>query len=86
MCCFKSRIAKILIVVFSVLSVCGGLAMIALTWYFMTDKGFNSDGGIKNGTQKIAIITGMGKASGAVFGAVLGGEQAQIIKSNLKND
>jgi hypothetical protein len=35
---------------------------------------------------EIASITGMGKASGAVFGAVLGGEQAQIIKSNLKND
>ena len=42
MCCFRSRIAKILIVVLSVISACGGLAMIGLTWYFMTDKGFNT--------------------------------------------
>ena len=68
MCCFKSRIAKILIVVFSVLSVCGGLVMIALTWYFMTDKGFNSDGGIRNGTQKIAIITGTAGATAIIYG------------------
>lgn len=42
MCCLRSRIAKILIVIFSIASICGGLAMIGLTWYFMTDKGFNS--------------------------------------------
>ena len=35
---------------------------------------------------EIASITGMGSKAGAVFGAVLGGEKAQIIKSNLKND
>lgn len=35
---------------------------------------------------EIASITRMGSRAGALFGAVLGGEQAQIIKSNLKND
>ena len=68
MCCFRSRIAKILIVMFSVLSVIGGLAMIGLTWYFMTDKGFNSDGGLKDGTQKIAIITGVAGATAIIYG------------------
>lgn len=77
MCCFKSRIAKILIVIFSVLSVCGGLVMIALTWYFMTDKGFNTEGSIKNGTQKIAIITGSAGATAIIYG-LLGLATAKI--------
>lgn len=68
MCCFRSRVSKILIVVFSVLSVCGGLTMIGLTWYLMTDKGFNSANELKNGTQKLAIITGVAGAAAVVYG------------------
>lgn len=68
MCCLRSRLAKILIVIFSVSSVCGGLAMIGLTWYFMTDKGFNSQADLRSGTQKIAIVTGVAGATAVIYG------------------
>ena len=77
MCCFRTRIAKILIVTFSIATILGGLTMIALTWYFMTDKGLNSQEGLKDGTQKIAVITGVAGATAIIYG-LLGFATAKI--------
>jgi hypothetical protein len=66
--CWRSSISKKIVVTFSILAMCGGLALVGLTLYFIQDRTLFGQNQIKSGTSIVAIITGIAGGVAVIYG------------------
>jgi hypothetical protein len=67
MCCFKSKVAKPLVVTFSVLTVLGALFIIGFCFAFLQHEAFHDDG-LKTASQRIVVFSGLTACVSIIFG------------------
>jgi hypothetical protein len=68
MCCLRSRLSKQLVLLFSFLTACAGLATIGFSWFILTNQGLAMMPEIDAYVKAISIICGIAGVTAVLYG------------------